>query len=193
MDNLSSLAGLIASDGHLDKSYHGIRFITADQGMLKQFLQLTSNYKKKIWKSRSGFGSKRYLVYIYDKNLKAILNKRYKIPLGKKSSKLIIPKNLPLKEKFNFLKGLFSGDGSISFDNKKGKRYMQIIFWTKSKKLANQINTIFKKTGIISGLNYSKLKDQCRLTIRNHDSLIKFKNLIGFIHPRKQKLLGVLS
>ena len=74
MGDLSLIAGLIASDGHLDKQYHGIRFITSDRTMLRQFVQLTEKYENKIWKSTSGFGSHRYIVYIYDKNLKSYFN-----------------------------------------------------------------------------------------------------------------------
>ncbi len=132
-------------------------------------------------------------MYIYDKNLKTLLNKRYKIPKGKKSSKISLPRKLPLEEKFKFLRGLFSGDGSVSFDKKKNKRYMQITFWTKSKKLIHDLVNILNKNNISCGLNYSSSKEQYRLTIRKYDSLLKFKELIGFCHPKKHELLKNLT
>ncbi len=193
MENLSLIAGLIASDGHLDKDYNGIRFITGNIEMLKKFTELTKDYNKKIWSSISGFKSKRYIVYIYDKDLKAMLEKKYKIPRGKKSDKIIVPEDIPAKEKLKFIKGLFSGDGSISFDRKANKKYMQIIFWTKSKELANDIKKIFNKYKISCGINYSEQKDQYRVTIRENNSLKIFKKLIGFFHPQKQRILETLT
>ncbi len=47
MENLSLVAGLIASDGHLDKDYHAIRYVTADKEMLAEFVKLTRSFEKK--------------------------------------------------------------------------------------------------------------------------------------------------
>ena len=42
-------------------------------------------------------------------------------------------------------------------------------------------------------MSYTKTKDQYRLTIREINSLIIFKNKIGFVHPKKQEVLNLIN
>jgi len=72
--HLALFAGLIASDGHLDKDYYGVRFITSDKKLLNKVINLISDeFKFKVWETKSGFGRKRHILYLYDKGLKNIL------------------------------------------------------------------------------------------------------------------------
>ena len=191
--NLAIFAGLIASDGHLDKDYSGIRFITSNKRFLESICKLVNVNKFKIWKTKSGFGKDRYILYIYDQKLKDLLENKYKIPRGKKSEIIDIPDGITYNEKTCFIKGLFSGDGSISYDTKKNKKYPQIIMWSKSKNLLQHIQEFFNKLDIKCGISCTKAKNQYRLTIRKRNSLQIFKKFIGFVHPEKQKILNSLT
>ncbi len=190
--DLALFAGLIASDGHLDKDYHGIRFITSNKDFLEKVSIMSKKYKTKIWKSKSGFEKNRYVLYIYNKKLKNKLKNIYCIPRGKKSETIDLP-NIKFNEKLDFIKGLFSRDGSISFDTKNNKKYPQIIFWSKSNNLVINLKNFLEDLGIKCGLNFTESKDQYRLTIRERNSLIIFKKKIGFIHPEKQRRLDSLN
>ena len=107
--NLALFAGLIASDGHLDRNYHGIRLITSNKEFLEtRILKLFKFSSYKIWKTRSGFGKERYILYLYDKKLKHLLENRYGIPRGKKSENI----NARVDQLFKSVDA--NGDGRIS-------------------------------------------------------------------------------
>ncbi len=191
--SLATLAGIIAADGHLDKRLHAIRIVTADVDFLQTIekLLLELSVKYKVINCKSGFGSDRMIIYIYDRELKSQLETKFSIPRGKKSEKLTLPRDLSKSELCAFINGLFSGDGSISFDYKNKRRYAQIIFWTKSRQLSLDLKLVLVGFDINSCWNYSANKDQYRLTIRRKESIKQFDKVIGFIHPNKQKILNM--
>jgi intein/homing endonuclease len=125
---LALLAGIVASDGHLDKNRNAVRIITSDAEFLVVIEALLKdlNVNYRVWQSRSGFGRERFVVYFNDKKLRAELEFRHNIPKGKKSGTIKLPEDLEHQELAAFVRGLFSGDGSVYSDNRTGKNYPQI-------------------------------------------------------------------
>ncbi len=109
MSELDILAGIIGSDGHLDKKQPVIRIINKNkiflENVIRPLIEKFTGKKVKISNSISGFGKKRYLIIVYDKKFWKIINEKYKIPAGNKSTKIRLPENLSRKAQINFLLG----------------------------------------------------------------------------------------
>lgn len=106
---LSILAGIIGSDGHLDKDQPVIRIINKNKEFLEEIAKLIlkkfTGKKIRLSNSISGFGKKRYLIIVYDRILWKVMNEKYGIPAGNKSTKIRLPENLSSKAQMNFLLG----------------------------------------------------------------------------------------
>jgi cell division control protein 6 len=114
------------------------------------------------------------------------------IPKGKKSYLVRVPKIIlkcSQKVQAEFLKALFSGDGTVS------KNTFMIEYYSNSKALLQDISLILHQLGIQSKIRYKKSKcngklfDSYRLYISRVDNLTRFYELIGFYHPGKQMRL----
>ncbi len=141
LDNdLIYLAGVIAGDGHLkggvkwkDKDNspdYGI-FIHSNN---KKYLELILKLIKEKVNTKTSIkqGKRAYYISIRNKKLYTFFNKEFKIPLGKKSDKIIIPKNLTKEQTKYFLGGLFDTDGGI--------RRNSIGYCSASKQIITEIN-----------------------------------------------------
>jgi DNA gyrase subunit A len=96
-----------------------------------------------------------------------------------------------------FLKGLYEGDGSIylcKYRNRDTKqKSIEIAYISSSKKLLEQLQTIFLRFGIDSFLRPERTRTTSRLFIRGHDNLNLFKKQINFLSERKKKRLDEFS
>ena len=196
-DMTSLIAGIVASDGHIDKEDKGgIRIISKSEEFIKQVVvpSLENLTKKKptIHIGKSGYkGTKKFIVYIYDTKLRKLLTEKYKIPPGKKSIKIEPPDALSNEEEVDYLRGWFTGEGSPTKEvhHKNGKIYTQpkIELWVKNEKITKWIGKILSKLNISSSVYYDKKKEQYLTVIRKIESLKLFKEKIGFAHPEKER------
>ncbi len=87
---------------------------------------------------------------IYSKALCEFKNKELELPTGKKVGKLKIPKKVldtrNRKIYFHFIRGLFDTDGCIYL---RDRRYPVISITIKSKRLIDQLHSMFRKLGYI--------------------------------------------
>ena len=147
-DDLVYLAGVIAGDGHLKK---GVKWrnvnnskdycISVHSGN-KEYLELILNLIKKKIKTKVKVkkGKRAYYISIRNKKLHTYFNKKFEIPIGKKSDKIIIPSTLTKRQIKYFLGGLFDTDGGI--------RRNSIGYCSSSKKIINQIYNYLNSIGI---------------------------------------------
>ena len=143
----SSVAGMIASDGHLNyrKNRYQVDIYqkTADEEILNQIKVVTySNYNiyRKIEKGgriigknkkpiiKDSYGS--ILYFCKAEKWCQDLNKNWNIPIGHKSYTLEGPKNLnDLDNKLAYICGIISGDGSIGISKNKFGGILHISIW----------------------------------------------------------------
>lgn len=194
MSKLALFAGIVSSDGHLDKDFHAIRIITTSNSFLTFLKNLTKEVTSqnfKVQKSKSGFGRDRHVIYINNKNLYELLQTKFNIPTGKKSSIIKPAENLHLQEdeKISYIKGLFAGDGSVSHDQN-----LQIELWSKSKHLVTWLKRELQNFGVNSSVYFDNKKKQFLLMIRQKESVKSFIENFSFVHPEKQeKLISLLG
>jgi DNA-binding transcriptional regulator WhiA len=190
--DIALVAGIVASDGHLDKDFHIIRIVSGSSNFvefLKQKLQKISKEEIRIYISESGYGKTKYVIYINDKILYQTLNEKFNIPKGKKSSIIEPPNNLDQEEESSYIEGWFAGEGSISHD-----KNPQIALWSKSEKMIRWLSEKIKEKGIIPQIYYSKKKQQYLLMIRRKKDFLSFVEKFNFIHPdKKSKLVSILE
>lgn len=94
----------------------------------------------------------------------------------------------------SFLKGLFEADSGIS----RSKDVLKCIeFYTRSEKLANQVQVLLLGLGIKSTkrkrrrLSYGKMFEGYRITISNYDDILVWKQKIGYISTKKRESIDV--
>ncbi len=117
----------------------------------------------------------------------------YGIPFGKKSSIVEVPEiifksnNVIQRE---FLKSLFSGDGTVN------RFTYQVEYYSNSKKLLEGISYLLHQEGIACKIRLKiakcndKLFDSYRLYINGRDNLVRFYHKIGFYSQHKQNKLS---
>ena len=184
---LSTLAGIVGSDGHLSKKESAIIVVNKDKEFLEKeviplFKELT-NKKIGISKSSSGYGDYKYLVRVWDKKLQTKLNKVYGIPRGKKST---IKLSIPEKEMIDFILGWIAGDGSITVDRDRPK----IEIWLKDIRLIKVFRKFLSKKGIESSI-FKTSNNRFILRISKIDSVKKFSRY-RIPHPAKARKLKCL-
>ncbi len=117
------------------------------------------------------------------------------VPFGDKSAIVQIPSVILEASTIvqrEFLKALFSGDGTVS------QQTYQIEYYSNSKKLLEQISYLLHHDGISCRISYkkSKLKDKYfdsyKLSINSQENLTKFYHKIGFYSESKQGKLKTL-
>ncbi len=116
----------------------------------------------------------------------------YGVPFGDKSAIVQVPSiilessNVVQRE---FLKALFSGDGTVS------QQTYLVEYYSNSKKLLEQISCLLHQEGITCRVSYKKTSlngryfDSYRLSISNQENLTKFYHKIGFYSLEKQEKL----
>src|SRR3989344_4440419 len=208
--SLARLIGFTISDGSLNRRKRRVKhskgsYYNSDRQRYRYFsvdnnlLQLVQKDLKELFyytpsieypKNRCSH------VQVISKEICLLLN-NIGIPFGKKSYIVEIPSlilessNVIQKE---FLKALFSGDGTVS------KNTYEMEYYSNSKKLLQQISYLLLQEGILSKIRikYAKLNNKkfesYRLYICGRENLIKFYYKIGFYNKEKEiKLLNLLN
>jgi len=192
MTEIEVLGGIVGSDGHLPKDNSTIKIVTADE----EFLNLTLLPLIKRLTSRritvrlvaSGFGSKKFLVTFCDRKIKEVLHNKLKIPLGKKSNIDIIPEIENSKDKLDFLRGWFAGDGSVTTDRGRPR----LIIWSKSRGILEWMQNVLKENCIESNIWFARKRNKWLLTIGKQESIKKFHEIMEIPHPKKERKLILL-
>ncbi|HVQ01408.1 MAG TPA: DNA gyrase subunit A, partial [Candidatus Thermoplasmatota archaeon] len=93
----------------------------------------------------------------------------------------------------SFLRGLYEGDGSVSYkvDKRHGGKSIELTYLSKSKKLIHQLKTVLLNFGIITTLPYKDKRTPCyKLIISDVNNIRKFQENIGFSCSKKQQRLA---
>ena len=187
------IAGIVASDGHLDKDFHIVRIVTSSEAFLKftkTALEKITKNKIRVYVSKSGFGKQRYTIYLNDESLYNLLFEKFNIPKGKKSSLIEPPKNLDAKEEKAYIEGWFAGEGSITHD----RNVPQFILWSKSDEIIHWLRDKLAEKNIGVTLFFSKKKQQHMIIVRRKDDFLRFIKEFNIIHPdKKLKLASLLE
>lgn len=102
--------GLLTSDGCLSGDGRHIDFTSKDLQQIKNFLNCL-NIKNKIGRKSSGFSNKMYFRTQFSDKL--FFNFLLTIGLSPAKSKILKNLKVPSEYFFDFLRGMFDGDGSI--------------------------------------------------------------------------------
>ncbi len=198
---LSLLAGIVASDGHLERDGCGIKVINSSKPFVDEvvipLLEEVSSKKPSVYVGKTGFSNKtKYIAYVYDKKTSKILSEEYAIPLGKKAETVLPPNNLSDSDKLDYVRGWFAGEGSVSTDvHKQGDRTYfspEIMLWVKNPGIAGWIAGFLNSLGIQAKLFHSSKKLQSLVIIRQKESLFLFQEKVGFAHPEKDGKLKIV-
>lgn len=120
-------------------------------------------------------------------------------PVGKKGSKLLIPKSFLNKNLMRYIvQGFFSTDGSLVLTDNHGTLYPRVEANGISKNLLKEISDFINSKGINCKFYKARRKNsysmgnqqQYRLQINGRKNLKKFEKMIGFINPKQIEKLN---
>lgn len=125
----------------------------------------------------------------------------FNFPIGKKGTKLFIPKVFYDKNLVKYvLQGFFATDGSLVLTNNNGTLYPRVEANGISKNLIKEISDFINIKGIKCNFYEAKRKESyyinfnCqkayRIQINGKENLKKFVRLIGFINPKQIEKLN---
>lgn len=189
-EDVAYIAGLVASDGHLDRSFPKVVIATSDEEFalkIRSLLEKVSQKESHIYKKSTA-----YAVEIWDKQLYDLLKKKYKIPSGKKSDILESPEITSEHEIMNFIRGFCDGDSSVHHRKMRKKFVPRIRIMSLSKKFLEWVREQLIKGGIRTGSPFIDKphgfgsKVCYRIEIYG-TAVRKFKERIGYLHPVKSR------
>lgn len=197
MTSLAYLAGLVGSDGHLERSRPYVYVYTKNE-KFKDFIVETLKAQTKT-KVSCKFRKRVFQIRVWSRELHELLQKSYSIDIGKKSDKLVSPKLLTLAEQLEYLKAFLDGDSSVFREVKKEKRKTKVATYSypaielkiKSKEIAEWSRLLLE----FLGLKISKVYERDGAfywRIRGARMVTKFKQVLGFSHPDKKETLEKL-
>ena len=195
--NEALVLGVILGDGHLgiySNSYQVVISgnLTDDKEFLLDVIKpiLEKLFKKHVGTNKR-LGDNTLDLKISSKEVLFVINKRWKLPIGKKKEISIASKFLDIPDiTKNIISGFFATDGSLVITNNNGIMYPRIEFQNISKKLLEQVQKILSNSiGLFGGGLYKMIRKNptrivYRLQYNGKRNLLKFKNKIGFINPK---------
>ena len=190
MRDLSLLAGIVGSDGHLEKSQPVIRIINKNKKFIRFIATLVRNLIGKIptiTTAISGFRKQKVILVFSSKEIWETLQKKFNIPSGKKSDRIKPLNSLSNEEKIGYMLGWIAGDGSVTTDRGRVK----IEIWSKSSEILRWFKEILEENGIESRIWKSK-EDDFILRIGKKSAVQKFHEKWEIPHPEKEKKLTKL-
>jgi len=181
-EEFAEFLGYLLGDGHIDE--YEVNFFNSNKILRERYKNLLYKFEVPFreFKSRTT-----WVVQITSRLLSRALSITFGIPLGNKSAKIKIPKEILKSERkvlAAFLRAYADCDGYIPSD----KRDLEIC--TKSDLMSKQLQMVFLRYGIvcfckdkiINGENYN------RILIRG-EFVKKYAEHIGFNHPSKSRRL----
>ena len=201
--DLAFFAGLIAGDGSVEEGALGgfsIRFSNSNPTLIARYRELA----EQLFRTEIDFTPQsplRAATSRFHSALVAVVLAHLGVPSSPKSPRLDLPPvllNGPLANLAAYLRGLYDTDGTIQVRRSGGTR---LSLTTTSANLAKGVQMGLLRFGIrarrrtrhVAGRRSMRLDgraivsrhDQFVLDIGGADSLIRFREAIGFTHPRK--------
>ncbi len=174
-ESLAKFLSLVITEGHINN--RGVRLSGETSWMVERIGEEIFGLKSKVDKYRKDLRT----IELNSRALSEFLNDYFKIPKGKKSYIVKIPKQIftsPKSVKSSFLAGLIEGDGSIYRSS--------VRFYTASKGMAEDVTRLFASLGI-----QSVLKNYNVYTVKVTGGFESFKTLSdsisSFIELEKKK------
>ena len=183
--NFAYAIGLIASDGCLSKDRRHITFVSKDIEQVNNFVKCLRVHDLKI--GRTSSSDKRFLAYRVQISDVNFYNFLYKIGLTQSKSNTIKNVDVPKPLFFDFLRGLFDGDGcSYSYWDPRWKSsFMFYIGFTSGSRdfLVWLQSVIFAFAGLKGCISVSKNKkggnDYYQLRYAKYEAIKLVKLLYG--------------
>jgi len=95
-----------------------------------------------------------------------------------------------------FLKGLFEGDGSVTYktDKRHGGKSIELTYNSKSPCLINQLKVLLLNFGVATTKPYKDKRNGClKLIISGFESIKAFNDNVGFYSERKKNILAKIG
>jgi len=189
------LAGLIASDGHIEPGSNKTvvassnpEFVT---GIIGPIVEQQGLGYSVFWDGDASV----YKLNINDGELRETLNTKYNIPSGKKAAIIEPPDDLSHDEESWFIKGWFDGDGWAEemtiHANDKDYTYPRVGLKSMSEDARDWITERLRNEGIRVS-TYDREDGSHGLWINGYEECEKFDTLIGFRHPEQDRKLEEL-
>ncbi len=181
--NYYSNKGLYQLRGHLkDDRLHYLDYIS---NHYKKLYNLEPNIRNMVSTGVLGF-------QIWSDAIVSFKHCVIGLPLGKKGNIQIPESVLKKKYFFAFVRGLFDTDGSIYFENKRGKPYPRIDIKTTSEALANGVYSRLMMYGINACIyEYKRIEKNWNnlfsVIIRGYPNITKWMDKIGTSNPKHRK------
>lgn len=172
---LAEILGIINGDGHLSKDGKEM-CIVGNKLELDYFEYLKLLFERNFLLKTTLINCHNSLkLRIYSKELVKILNNTYGLPLGKKTGRLKVPKQVFKSKKLlcSYLRGLFDTDGSIYIRRKKDI-VLEII--SADENYLKKIKKILFKLSIKSGISGNHLYIYNKNDIKKFFKIIKPSN-----------------
>jgi archaeal flagellar protein FlaI len=177
--------GLVYGDGHIGQE--SIEFTNKNIELIQKFEEhaKTITENKITRKNIKGV----YKTLFFDKKQVRNLNLHYKIPIGNKTKKFKLEKEILCSSNKNIsqlLKGLFDSEAHINLHSN------SIQFSTSNIDLATKLPLILQRFGIFSSTNKQNFDGKgnfgpyYRISIYGKENIIRFKKNIGFYHSSKK-------
>ena len=190
--SLETFAGIVGSDGHIEKGQAVIRVISKDLDFLERIviplIEDLSGIKTQPKPAISGFCKRKFVIAFTSQTLWKTLQERFCIPKGKKSDLIIKPELESPKEKVDFLLGWFAGDGSVTTD--RGKPKLEI--WSKSEGILKWFKEVLQESGIESRVFPARKVGKFLLRIRKQGHVKLFHEKFTIPHSAKEQKLSLL-
>ena len=205
--DLAYFAGLIAGDGSVEQRPLGgfaIRFNNSDPVLIRTYTDLVHRLFE-VHVDFTGQTPQRAATVRFHSRLVASILSELGVPTSPKSHRLDLPGillNGPSKNLTAYLRGLFDTDGTIQIRTR-GSSCLSLT--TSSQGLGDRVQLALLRFGIhatrrirrVAGRRTTRADgtpivtrhDQCVLDIRDWHSMSRFRELIGFNHPRKKEIL----
>jgi len=192
--------GLIVSDGCLSKNGRHISFTSKDKDLALFFKEVFGLDSKLGKKSRADKGEKKYYVVQFGD----VIFYKFLVSIGIMSNKSKIIKGIKVPKKyfFEFLRGLFDGEGhSYSYWDKRWKSSFMLYtgFSSASKEFIKWLRArIGERLGIYGSIDGSSPKGYWILRYAKNDSLKIIKKMYPkntkiFLPRKRLKLIKALS
>ena len=208
---LAYFAGLIAGDGSVERGPLGgfsIRFNNSDAALLQGYRELTA----RLFQAQLDATPQtrlRSATLRFSSALVGGILARLGVPTSPKSTRLELPPtflNGPRSDLAAYLGGLYDTDGTIRVRGSGGNC---LSLTTTSHALAKGVQMALLRFGIHARLRVRRVAgrrtlrldgspiisrhDQYVLDVSDSDSLLRFREAIGFRHPRKHEILETVT
>ena len=188
-------AGLVASDGHIEKESNATIVASSDKDFVTGIIEPVAEQQglgySAFWDERASV----YKLSIHDDELWETLTDKYDIPPGAKAATIEPPDDLSHDEELWFIKGWFDGDGwaeeMTKHEDNKEYTYPRVGLKSMSEEARDWITEHLRDNDI--RVSTCDREDGSHgLWINGYTECEKFETVIGFRHPEQREKLEEL-